>query len=66
MDISNKSILTVKIILFLKKSFDLYHDETTDIDTYPQPSLDNLVVLWKWRLFRIHGKRSLFEKRTIL
>jgi hypothetical protein len=43
MDISNKNISYCKDHSVSKETFDLYHDETTDmLITYPQPSLANL------------------------
>ncbi|MEZ7498426.1 class I SAM-dependent methyltransferase [Flavobacterium sp. Arc3] len=66
MDISNKKhFLTVKDHSVSKETFDLYHDETTDmLITYPQPSLENLGKYYESEDYISHtdGKRSLFEK----
>ena len=66
MDISNKKhFLTVKDHSVSKETFDLYHDETTDmLITYPQPSLENLGSYYESEDYISHtdGKRSLFEK----
>jgi hypothetical protein len=69
MDISNKKhFLTVKIILFPKKSL-TYTTTTTDmLITYPQPSLDNLGSIMKVKIiFRIQMVNDRYlKKRTIL
>jgi 2-polyprenyl-3-methyl-5-hydroxy-6-metoxy-1,4-benzoquinol methylase len=66
MDISNKKhFLTVKDHSVSKETFDLYHDEITDmLITYPQPSLENLGKYYESEDYISHtdGKRSLFEK----
>jgi 2-polyprenyl-3-methyl-5-hydroxy-6-metoxy-1,4-benzoquinol methylase len=66
MDISNKKhFLTVKDHSVSKETFDLYHDEKTDmLITFPQPSLENLGRYYESEDYISHtdGKRSLFEK----
>jgi hypothetical protein len=67
MDISNKTFLTVKIILFPKKSL-TYTTTKRTLITYPQPSLDNLGKYYESEDYISHtdGNDRYLKKHTIL